>query len=256
MLLDSQLGEESWTERVNTAVYLHFRSPSSANKCLTPYEKLYKKRPELSHLHRFGCLAYKLIPDAQRHGKFVERAKKCGFLGYVHGTSKIWRLWDTEGKRVIQASDVCFNETQVVGNRVTTSRELEVLRFCVPDNMTLDDDEPEPAVLQTAHPMMTESPNRLFTSSIGGSEENTSSCQQSPRSPINAISDLEKCSEPTDTSCIVASEDLQVPVLQRLERLSHSMQAQLAYGRWEASVTAKSDLLSYREALSQSRSAK
>jgi len=123
----------------------------------------------------------------------------------------------------------------------------------VSDNMPLDHDEAEPAVLQTAHPMTTESPNRLSTSSIGGSMENTPPCQQSPKSPVNVISDLEKCSEPTDTCCIVASEDLQVPVLRHSERLSHSLQAQFAYGKWEASDMAESDPLSYREALSQSR---
>ena len=94
MILDSRLGDESRAEAVNTAVYLHARSPSRSVGGLTPYERLFGHKPELGHLRGFGCVAYKLIPEAQRKGKFAERAKRCGFLGYVYETTKIWRLWD------------------------------------------------------------------------------------------------------------------------------------------------------------------
>ena len=93
MILDSWLGNEFWAEAVNTAVYLHAHSPSPSVGGLTPYEILFGHKPELGHLCPFGCVAYKLIPEAQREGKFAERAKRCGFLGYVHETTKIWRLW-------------------------------------------------------------------------------------------------------------------------------------------------------------------
>jgi len=117
MILDSCFRDEFWAKAVNTAVYLHARSPSHSVDGLTPYEKLFDEKPELGHHRRFGCVAYKLIPEAQRKEKFAERAKKCGFLGYVHETTKISRLWDLLGKRVIQASDVCFMESEIIGER-------------------------------------------------------------------------------------------------------------------------------------------
>ena len=257
MLLDSQLGEEFWAEAVNTAVYLHCRSPSNANQGLTPYEILYNQKPELAHLRRFGCIAYKLIPDAQRRGKFAERAKKCGFLGYVHGTSKIWCLWDPEGKRVIQASDVRFNEAQIIGNRVATNTELEVLKSCVPDNMPLDEDEANYMAMQTpGHPIEDlRRPPPEISESVGGSKEHTSPRQQSSRHIPDTSSDSERSAEPLSTRSTGESEDLSLPVLRRSMRLSSSKQVRNAFAALEASDEAESDPLSYREALSQSRSA-
>jgi len=68
-----------------------------------------------------------LIPDAQCRGKSSERAKKCGFIGYVHQTSKIWRLWDPERKRIVQESNVRFDETDVIGDRAVTRTQLDIL---------------------------------------------------------------------------------------------------------------------------------
>ncbi|RPB13889.1 hypothetical protein P167DRAFT_478151, partial [Morchella conica CCBAS932] len=65
-----------------TAVYLHIRSPSRSVNGKTPYEILYKKLPTVLHLRRFGCAAYKLIPQAQRSGKFTPRSRECIMIGY------------------------------------------------------------------------------------------------------------------------------------------------------------------------------
>ena len=131
---------------MNTALYLHARSPSRSVSSLTPYEKLFGVKPELGHLRRFGCAAYKIIPEAQRTGKFGERAKKCIFLGYVHETVKIWRLWDRESKRVIQASDIRFSEAETMGERQSTSTEdqLVVLRSCIHDGILVGDAQSAP----------------------------------------------------------------------------------------------------------------
>jgi hypothetical protein len=57
---------------------------------MTPYERLFSKKPALEHLRRMGCVAYKQIATEQRReGKFGARSKKCMMLGYVHDTTKI-----------------------------------------------------------------------------------------------------------------------------------------------------------------------
>jgi len=54
-------------------------------------------KPPLHHLRRFGCVAYKLIPKQQRvDAKMGARSKKCMMFGYVHNTTKVWKLWDPE----------------------------------------------------------------------------------------------------------------------------------------------------------------
>ena len=49
MLLDSRLEDVFWAEAVNTATYLHSRSPSTSLNCRTPYEVLNGQKPELQH---------------------------------------------------------------------------------------------------------------------------------------------------------------------------------------------------------------
>lgn len=89
LIIDSHLSDNFWAEAVNTAVYLHIRSPSRSVNGKTPYEILYKKLPTVLHLRRFGCAAYKLIPQAQRSGKFTPRSRECIMIGYVNHTTTI-----------------------------------------------------------------------------------------------------------------------------------------------------------------------
>jgi len=118
MLLDSRMEDIFWAEAVNTATYLHSRSPSFSLHGRTPYEVLNGRKPELQHLRRFGSAAHKLIPAEQRNGKFSPRSRLCLMLGYVHHTTKIWRLWDPVEARAIQASNVKFDEALIQGKRV------------------------------------------------------------------------------------------------------------------------------------------
>jgi len=53
-------------------------------------------KPELHHLRRFGCIAYKRIPKEQIATKMGARSKACMMVGYVHDTTKVWRIWDPE----------------------------------------------------------------------------------------------------------------------------------------------------------------
>jgi len=94
ILIDSKLDDDFWAEAVSTEVYLHAHIPSQSISRATPYEKLTGKKSELGHLTRFGCAAYKFIPKVARKGKFSEQSKECIFLGYLHDTGNIWRLWD------------------------------------------------------------------------------------------------------------------------------------------------------------------
>jgi len=109
MLLDCTLPPSMWAEAISTANYLHAWSPTSSNNGMTPYEKLFERKPEVSHLRRFGCKAFKSLPASHR-SKFGIRAHPLFMLGYVHDTTTIWRFWDPHRRQVIQASNVTFLE--------------------------------------------------------------------------------------------------------------------------------------------------
>ena len=116
MLLEACLPEGFWAEAVNTAVYLHNRSPTRSLEGVTPYEAWNGTKPlDLSNLRIFGCDAYLFVPDEKR-GKLQAKSQKCVLMGYVWNTTKMWRLWDPTGRRVVIGSNVQFDENRL-GNR-------------------------------------------------------------------------------------------------------------------------------------------
>ena len=56
----------------------------------------------------------------ERRSKFDAKAVKCILVGYSE-SSKAWRLWDTERRRLIVSRDVTFNEHSVVSVPVVHS---------------------------------------------------------------------------------------------------------------------------------------
>jgi len=134
-MIDSQAPIQFWGEAVNTAVYLHQRSPNEGlkrNDCdgskapyKTPYGMLHRcVKPihdadgneisyltSLHNLHRFGCYASRLIPEVQsRQGKLGPRSKPCMMVGYTHDSKTLWRICDRQLHKVKAQSEVIFNE--------------------------------------------------------------------------------------------------------------------------------------------------
>jgi len=70
-------------------------------------------KPTLDHLHRFGSVVWKHILKSQRlDAKMGVRAKACMMLGYIHDTTKIWRIWDPDFGKAVNCSDLYFDESQ------------------------------------------------------------------------------------------------------------------------------------------------
>jgi hypothetical protein len=64
-----------------TAIYIMNRTPTTAVHGMTPKEKYSGRKPYLSHLKVFGCIAYVHVPDELRI-KLDLKAEKCVFIGY------------------------------------------------------------------------------------------------------------------------------------------------------------------------------
>ena len=105
-----------------TAVYLGNRSPTKALALgLTLYEARFNTKPSLSHLKRLGCDSYVQIhPDL--YSKWRTKLLHCTLLGYVENTTKQYKVWHREGRRllVIASQDVDFDEDSF-GNRIPQS---------------------------------------------------------------------------------------------------------------------------------------
>ena len=73
-----------WAEATSTACYVYNRLPNAPLKCKSPHEVWYTRKPDLSNLRVFGCVAYALVPAAKRK-KFDNRTEKMRFFGYHKG---------------------------------------------------------------------------------------------------------------------------------------------------------------------------
>ena len=62
------------------------------------------KKPNISHLLLFGCVAYAYVPDCERQ-KLDKKARKLHFVNYCK-TSKGYRLYDENMRRIFRRTDV------------------------------------------------------------------------------------------------------------------------------------------------------
>ena len=67
MIAHAGLPNSYWAEAIATAAYVRNRTPARAIKeDTTSYERWYGKKPNVTHLKVFGCIAYAHIPDTHR----------------------------------------------------------------------------------------------------------------------------------------------------------------------------------------------
>ena len=97
-----------WVEAMNTCVYIMKRTPNVAMHRVTLEEKYSGKKPDLSHLKVFGCIAYVHIPDELRT-KLDPKAEKCIFVGYSL-EQKGYRCYNPSTCELRVSRDVVFDE--------------------------------------------------------------------------------------------------------------------------------------------------
>ena len=120
MIAHAALSNIFWAEAISTAAYVRNRLPTTALKeNETPYESWYGRKPDVSHLRVFGCIAYASVPDSERR-KFDKKSKKMRFVGYSLA-SKGYRLFDETNRKMYIRRDVEFNENDFVQKQAMTT---------------------------------------------------------------------------------------------------------------------------------------
>lgn len=97
-----------WDEVFLDATYLINRTPSKVINYTTSLEHLFKRKPDNSSLHIFGCACW---PNPQPYNKHKLEfcSKQCLFLGYNH-LHKGFKCLDVSTGRVYISRDVVFDE--------------------------------------------------------------------------------------------------------------------------------------------------
>jgi hypothetical protein len=75
---------------------------------MTPEEKFTGKKPDVSHLRVFGCIAYVHVPD-EKSSKLDQKAEKCIFIGYSL-EQKGYRCFNPSIWKLQMSRDVVFDE--------------------------------------------------------------------------------------------------------------------------------------------------
>jgi hypothetical protein len=107
LLKQRRMSTVFWGEAVVTAIYILNRSPTKALNGRTPYEACHGRKPAVSHLRVFGCLAFD--KELCHIGKLDDRSTPGMFIGYAEG-SKAYCILDLGTQRVHTTRDVVFDE--------------------------------------------------------------------------------------------------------------------------------------------------
>ena len=109
MLYNANLPLSFWAEAVKCATYVRNRSPTSALGNKTPYECWFGKKPDISNLRAFGCIAYVHVPD-QKRTKLQPKSQKCVFTG--PDDTKGYKLFNIETGKFVRSRNVLFSEAE------------------------------------------------------------------------------------------------------------------------------------------------
>ncbi|KAH9726925.1 hypothetical protein KPL70_008466 [Citrus sinensis] len=97
-----------WAESMRTAAHVINKLPQPRLEFVSPFEKLWNKKPTVSYLQVFGCVCYVFVPDHLR-SKIDKKAVRCIFVGYDN-QRKGWKCCDPVNGRCYTSRDVVFDE--------------------------------------------------------------------------------------------------------------------------------------------------
>lgn len=103
------LSNSWWEFSVEYAVHIYNRTPIRRLKWKTPFETLYKKAPDVTHLRVLGCGAYVYLPDAVRNNKLHPKAELMIFIGFTDGI-KGYKFMCIHNNSIFHGTKALFDE--------------------------------------------------------------------------------------------------------------------------------------------------
>jgi len=160
MLSELRLPASFWGEALSAQIHIWNRLPTSSLKGMTPFEAWFKQKPDVSHLHVWGCLAYVFVQKDKRKS-LQPHMEQCIFVGYPSGY-KGYKFYNPKTKKFIISECAKFDERMFPGlSGITASTKIDLtvagqkpLSDPPPSAIMLDfggdndnDDAPRPAPL-------------------------------------------------------------------------------------------------------------
>ena len=108
MLSHSKLPTTYWSYAISIVLHLINRLPTPILRNLSPWELLFKAKPDLLHLKVFGCTCFPFLKPYNTH-KFQPQTSPCVFLGYPP-YSKGYRCLEPHSHWIYVTRHVLFNQ--------------------------------------------------------------------------------------------------------------------------------------------------
>ena len=108
MLHESCLLVMFWGKTLASLVHVWNRCPTDTVDSVTPFELWHRHKPDVSHLHVWGCPAYVHV-QKDKLSAFGSHFEKCVFIGYPDGC-KTWKFYNLETKCTIISECADFDE--------------------------------------------------------------------------------------------------------------------------------------------------
>ena len=109
---------------------------------MTPVEAFTRVKPEVGHLHIFGCPIYIHVPKDKRT-KLEPSGKKGTFVGY-NESSKAYRIYIPGSSQIEVSRDVSFEEDMAIQKGRGSDMEIdddEEMRSSAPPEVKRDSEE-------------------------------------------------------------------------------------------------------------------
>ena len=94
----------------DTAIFHRNRSINSHSHTMTAYEVVTHVKPDLTHIHVWGCDAYYHTFKHKREHKFSANCKVGIFIGYDDDNERYYRILNVDDNIVILSRDVIFKD--------------------------------------------------------------------------------------------------------------------------------------------------
>ena len=125
MLIDTALPKKYWSLAFTVAAYLWNRSPTRANGYRMPYKVFYGEKPDLRHLHVFGCNVSVAIPK-EKWLKLDPKAYSGRLVSYLP-FDRGYRVLDANGA-IRDANDIIFHDALLPpAVPASTSGEVKIM---------------------------------------------------------------------------------------------------------------------------------
>ncbi len=113
MLFEAKLLLLLWGEALTAQIHIWNRLPTCSLKGMTPHKAWFKRKPDVSHLHIWGCLAYVFIQKDKRRS-LQSHMETCVFVGYPSGY-KGWKFYNPTTRKYIISERAEFDECTFPG---------------------------------------------------------------------------------------------------------------------------------------------